>query len=750
MKSAAVLSFVPMMLLSCASVAAEGKIEWTNVGPGGGGWITAVCESRHKPGRLYAGSDVAGFFVSEDGGRHYSIRNRGMGPAFVASITEHPSNPDIILLSTMSGVYRTDDRGLTWRSMRDGFPPEYMWGHSAPIQCIAWSESDHNRVYAAVGIRYGEPSHLNYRTARYGCVYRSDDAGLTWRMVVKEGDPLLETKSPIEGVSVDPRNADAILVTVAQGVYRSEDGGVNWVRSSDGFPDLPARRIARSASHPDVVYAGFRTPEQEKWTGPLRAGICRSDDGGRTWRECATLPKSELSSAGKYSWTYTQDGGMAVDPRNPDVVWAGNGCWLASRGDVWKSTDGGKSWNRVFSEHGQSPGWIDFWGAGAGSISLSAANPDIFSFGTSGKIYRTDDGGRTWNQRYCTYGDNGLIANSGLAVLCVRDVAPDPRHSGRVYFGFWDVGFFRSDDGGRTMRRSMKGVPTEYSNTCFSIIPAPDDDETLYATFGGWGGKGCALFAKSRDGGNSWTVGPKDGNGWISDATARKLVCLTKSSPHTFACLSNRSGILVSTDSGDTWRTVSTNALPAALGVTEALTSDGKVLYAGSFPDKNRPGAVWRSGDSGVTWERLGSNDLRMGSVLDISARDGKILVGCGHSSIPRCPPGAWYSGDNGKTWRKVLDAFRVASVLVRSDGALIAASSIPGWRDAAGLHGELLISRDEGHSWSSLEGKGWEAQNGGAATLCEDPHDPSRIWAGTGGNSVFTAKVPLSQTGAK
>lgn len=746
MRTATASSLVSTLFLTFASIAAEAKVEWTNLGPGGGGWITAVCESRHKPGRLYAGSDVAGFFVSEDGGRHYSIRNRGMGPVYVASIAEHPSNPDIILLATMSGVYRTADGGKTWRSMRTGFPPEYMWGHSAPIQNIAWSESDHNRVYAAIGIRNSNPSSLNYRTARYGCVYRSDDAGLTWRMDSKDGDPLLATKSPIEGISVDPRDADILLVTVAQGVYRSEDGGVNWKRSSDGFPDVPARRIARSRSHPDVVYAGFRTPRQEKWTAPLRAGICRSDDGGRTWRECGTPPKSELSTAGKYSWTYTQDGGMAVDPRNPDIVWAANGSWLASRGDLWKSVDGGMTWNRIFSERGQDPGWIDFWGAGAGSISLSAANPDLFSFGTSGMIFRTEDGGRTWNQRYSIDAGGGLVANSGLAVLCLRDVAPDPRHAGRVYFGFWDVGFFRSDDGGRTMRRSVNGIPEGFRNTCFSVVPAPDDDETLFATFGGWGGKGCALFAKSSDGGNTWTAGSKDGNGWISGSTARKLVCLTKSRPHAFACLSARSGILVSADSGESWRTVSTNALPAAIGVEDALASDGRTLYAGSIPDGNLPGAIWRSDDLGETWERLGGGELKMGRPLDISARDGKILVGCGHTSFAGCRPGAWYSGDGGKTWRKVLDAFRVPSVLVRSDGSLIVSSSVPGWRDAAGLHGELLISRDEGRSWSSLEGPGWDAQDGGADVLREDPFDPSRIYAGTGGNSIFTATVPLSR----
>ncbi len=83
-------------------LAAE-NIPWRSVGPGGGGWIQSILWSRHAKDRLFVGCDVGGFYVSEDAGRHYEMRNRGLKHMYVETIAEHPSNPDILFLGTLGG-----------------------------------------------------------------------------------------------------------------------------------------------------------------------------------------------------------------------------------------------------------------------------------------------------------------------------------------------------------------------------------------------------------------------------------------------------------------------------------------------------------------------------------------------------------------------------------------------------------------------------------------------------------------------
>ena len=62
---------------------AEERASWRSVGPGGGGWIQSILWSRHAKDRLFVGCDVGGFYVSEDAGHRYEMRNRGLKNMFI-------------------------------------------------------------------------------------------------------------------------------------------------------------------------------------------------------------------------------------------------------------------------------------------------------------------------------------------------------------------------------------------------------------------------------------------------------------------------------------------------------------------------------------------------------------------------------------------------------------------------------------------------------------------------------------------
>ncbi len=715
------------------------EVKWRNCGAGGGGWLVSELESRHVKDRLFVGCDVGGFYFSENGGRSYEIRNDGLGSAYyVQCIKEHPKDPNVLILGTNCGLYKSNDLGKHWRLLDKGFPEGDIYGHSAPIAAIDWSESDPNIILAVLGAR-GDPSSCNLCRTKFGAVYRSTDCGESWKMIVADGEEILRMRSMMAGFSVDPRNPNSMLATTTNGVYRSEDGGVHWTRSSEGFPNFPARKLARSVSNPDIVYAGFREPPS-KWDGrPKRAGFCRSDDNGRTWRELSPLPEKYSRDAGKYHWRYTEDGGIAINPANPDLLWASGGSFLAT--GLFKSADGGKTWHEIFNcqykPHVEKGDWCP-WGRGVGSMSLSMRDPKCFVFGTSGTIFRTEDGGKTWSQRYSEARDDGKENTSGLSVICARHVTVDPFVKDRVFFGFMDVSVFRSDDNGRSVVRCMNGIPQKYTNCNFSLVPDPDEKDVFYGTFGNWS-PSRSIFLKTVDAGEHWQRVGKEDNGWKEpgDSDCLQLV-KTADGKKVFVSLARNHGLQFSFDMGETWKFHGEGDLPHAKSVF-ALASDGTSVYIGTHGEGKDNAAIFRTDDFGATWKRVTPENLKIGKVGSLWVRGQRILAGTSHGCGPQ---GIWYSRDGGAKWERVVKCFRGVGTMIGPDGTLYAISQLPGWRDSCGDHGAVIFSKDDGKTWKTLFGSGFVNQGLGSF-ISLDPHNPKRLWVGTGGNGIMTCELP-------
>ena len=149
------------IILSCSAAALWGRQRteslpvfgntWRSVGPGGGGWVLTLTESRHRAGRLFVGSDVGGFYLSEDGGRSYEKRNRGLKDMYVEGITEHPSNSSVLFAAVRGGIYKSTDLGSTWVETRKGIPQADPHVKTRAFQKIVFDPSDESVLYAAVG-----------------------------------------------------------------------------------------------------------------------------------------------------------------------------------------------------------------------------------------------------------------------------------------------------------------------------------------------------------------------------------------------------------------------------------------------------------------------------------------------------------------------------------------------------------------------------------------------------------------------
>lgn len=701
----------------------EMPAEWRSVGPGGGGWIQSLCWSRFDTNRLFVGCDVGGFYYSEDAGRHYEMRNRGLRNMFIETIAEHPTNPDVLFLGSPGGIYKTCDRGRTWQEKRTGLPPVSASSHTVQISKFAFHPVRPDVVYAAVG----QP---RTQTGARGEIWRSDDAGESWRMVVTGG---LAKDVNVFDLAFNATNGASMLLTSNRGVFRSEDGGCTWAPSNAGLPaHRRTRRLAWSPSDPRVVYVSLR---QKGGEAPWSAGVYRSDDGGRSWQARTVGIPQRAGRPGCDDNLCTWTDGLAVDPRNPDVAWTGGAAWWCT--GIFKTVDGGRSWRDTFPA--RRPGWITFWGPAATCLALSPLDPARVAFGTSGMVYATEDGGAGWAQRYCEERADGTFAGTGLEVTCLHTVVPSRHRPGRVYLGYFDIGLLVTDDAGRSFRRAMVGVPSAYSNSCFSLAEAPDDPQRLWAGFGSWGGGGTGCVATSVDGGATWTPCTNAASGWV-DAPARDLVVLG-AKPRYRVLYAGRKGLVTSVDGGATWTGGDTAACPVASRVrTFAVAGDR--LVAGVAGTDAEPAAVYAGTLDGAGWRRLTPPALRLGEIRRVVVEGSRILVTARAQWRARTremrPGGAWLSVDGGATWKRVLaDAFCDAALVSR--GELFVALSDHPYHDHS-VGGGVVHSRDDGATWTVLDGP--QLQNWNASALALDPFDPRMLWVGTGGNSVFVGTL--------
>jgi photosystem II stability/assembly factor-like uncharacterized protein len=230
---------------------------------------------------------------------------------------------------TGGGVWKTEDAGVSWRNVTDGFVG------TGSVGCVAVADSDPNVVYVGMGeacVR-GNFSHGDG-------VYKSEDAGRTWTHV-----GLGDTRQ-IGSIVVHPADADVVYVAALghvfgpnaeRGIYRSTDGGTSWervlfVNDRTGGVDLSIDPL-----NPRVVYAALwqvsRTPWSLESGGP-GSGLYRSRDGGSTWEELTEgLPEGLKGKIG-----------VSASAAQRDRVWA---IVEADDGGVFRSDDGGDHWQRV-------------------------------------------------------------------------------------------------------------------------------------------------------------------------------------------------------------------------------------------------------------------------------------------------------------------------------------------------------------------------------------------------------------------
>lgn len=352
---------------------------------------------------------------------------RSVGPSRggrVTAVAGHRDHPFTFYMgATGGGVWKTDDYGSTWRPISDGY---FATGS---IGAIRVAPSNSHIVYVGTG-----SDGIRSNVIMGKGVYRSDDAGETWRHIG------LEQTGQIGAVEIHPSNPDVAFVAALghawgpnpeRGVFKTTDGGRSWRKVLFTSDSVGAIDLELNPSDPDEIYASMWRGERKPWTiiSGMQAsggedGIWKSTDGGETWRIVTQgLPTGLI---GKID--------LAVSPADPDRVYAvvettdpDEGLYRSDdRGESWrlvsnqaglmnrpfyytnvdadptdadvvyvnnegfyKSTDGGMTFQRMSTPHGDNH---DMW--------INPDDPDIMVQSNDGGANVTMDGGRTWSTQY--------------------------------------------------------------------------------------------------------------------------------------------------------------------------------------------------------------------------------------------------------------------------------------------------------------------------------------------------------------
>jgi photosystem II stability/assembly factor-like uncharacterized protein len=333
------------------------------------------------------------------------------------------------------------------------------------------------------------------------------------------------------GVPGDPLSY--YMGTTGGGVWKTEDAGQHWTNVSDGyFGTGSVGAVAVAPSHPQIVYVGMGEHAPRGVMTSHGDGVYKSTDGGRTWKHLGLELTQHIAR-------------IRIHPDNPDIV------YVAAQGQlygpnpergVYKTTDGGATWEQVL--------FVDE-GTGCAELSMDATDPNILyaamwehqrlpwkviSGGPGSGLYKSMDGGATWVEL-----TDGLPEEKGKMAIAVC-----PSNSQKVYALIESDsneekgGLFVSNDAGKKWSR-VSGDHRLIQRAWYytEVFADPQDEHTVYVL--------SAPALRSIDGGKTWErITGTHGDYhdlWIHPTNPKNL------------CIANDGGAAISFNGGQSWST---------------------------------------------------------------------------------------------------------------------------------------------------------------------------------------------------
>jgi photosystem II stability/assembly factor-like uncharacterized protein len=599
--------------------ASGNALSWQEAGPTNvGGRITALAVHPSFPDRIYLGAADGGVWFSQDAGNTWTPIFDFNPTLSIGALAIDPADPNILYVGTGeantsadsypgNGIFKSTDGGSTWDF--SGLEESYHIGR------IAVNPQNTQQIFvAAAGLLFGKNEERG--------IYRSEDGGTNWERVLFISD----STAGID-VAIDPLNPANVYAAmwerirypglriaggVTSGIYKSTDGGDNWMLLSNGLP-APAPTVGRiglaiAATNPSVVYAIYADHPG------YFAGVYKTTDGGSNWFRVNDGVLSNLYSS--FGWYF---GNIYVDPADESTVYT-----LGV--PLYKSVNGGNSWFEIgFSIH------VD-----QHAIWANPANPQHILIGNDGGFYVSQNGGSSFTKKsglpitqyYAAtvdynfperlYGgtqDNGtnrtltgalddwerILGGDGFYVIV------DPTNSNIIYAEYQFGGLNKSTNGGSIFFSATSGISgSDRTNWMTPVVMDPNNANILYY--------GSQRIYKTVNGASFWTPLSSDlSNGPYPNQPGFGTITtmdVASTNPDIIYAGTDDGNIWVTPDGGGNWTKIS-DPLPVRW-VTRVRVHPNEenialVTFSG-FRYDQYIGHIYRTTNAGQSWEDLSGN----------------------------------------------------------------------------------------------------------------------------------------------
>ena len=337
----------------------------------------------------------------------------------------------------------------------------------------------------------------------------------------------------VSGVKGDPLTY--YMGSTGGGAWKTTDGGLNWTNISDGYFEMGSvGAIAVSESNTNIVYCGMGEHAPRGVMTSYGDGVYKSTNGGKTWKHIGLTETQHISR-------------IQIHPTNPDIVFVaaqGNLYGPNEERGIFKSIDGGKTWNKVLYVNNLT---------GCSELSMDMKDPEVIyasmwehqrlpwkivSGGDGSGLYKSEDGGETWNKM-----EDGVPEQMGKSAISVSRANSD-----RVYALIEadrekkESGLYVSNDAGKSWDMvSSEHKLTQRSWYYTEVFADPNNEDLVYVL--------SARAYRSKNGGRSWG-GVYANHGDYHD------MWINPDNSENFA-IANDGGAQVSLNDGGSWSDIS-------------------------------------------------------------------------------------------------------------------------------------------------------------------------------------------------